>query len=108
MPAPHSGRTSCRRRVGVAAALVVAGMLLLGGIAWWGTYVQTTARGYRAAGADGQIVLLGFALWVVPWSLGTMIAGSALQRHRPLVNALLGVGVVLLVAAVVTSIVGAR
>lgn len=108
MPAPRSGRPSGRRRLGAAAALAVAGTLLLGGIAWWGTYVQTTARGYQAAGVDGQIALLGFSLWLVPWLLGTMIAGSALQRHRTLVTALFGVGVVLLVVAVVTSVVGAR
>ena len=83
-------------------------MLLLAGIAWWGTYVQTTARGYQPADEDGQVVLLGFALWVVPWALGTVIIGSAAPRCRPLVTGLFAAEALLLVVAVATSVLGAR
>lgn len=101
-------RPSTGRRIGRAVALTVAGVFLLIGAGWWVVYIKQTAGGYKADGLDGQFIVLGFLLWAVPWIIGTV---GILLTHpiRHLVaKTIVSLGVLLLLVAVVTSIIGAH
>lgn len=101
-------RPSTGRRIGRAAALTLACVFLLIGAGWWVVYIKQTAGGYKAGGLDGQFIVLGFLLWAVPWSLGTLVMLTTHTIRQLATKTVLSLGALFLVIAIITSIIGAH
>lgn len=89
--------------------MIVGIFFLLLGAGWWVTYIQQTGGGYKTGELDTPFIVLGFAFWFVPWIIGTITTVVASARRRKITSlVVLPLGLVLLIAAIITTVTGAE
>ncbi|QGK71400.1 hypothetical protein GIY23_19455 [Allosaccharopolyspora coralli] len=91
------------------AGLTIGIVLLVVGFGFWINYVQTTGSGFQTSQLDTALVFMGFLLWAVPWLIGSFTSVLAARGRRKLLSlAVLPLGFLMLIVAVVTTITGAE
>lgn len=95
-------------RPGRIAALVIAWLLIAGGLAAWALVFPQTLRGYEGFGVEKGLVTFWICVYGFAAGIGSVILLGANTPKRILPKVVVSVYALLLVAVVVSAVVGAK